>query len=84
MSRPQTEPRALNHLLDAAFATLSELGNDTYAALLKDQLDPRTFVEFLRRTAHRHPAVYREVLGALGPRAVARWGVGLARTWWST
>jgi hypothetical protein len=39
----------------------------------------RDFVAFLRRTAAKHPSVYREVMKALGPMKMARWGVHLVR-----
>lgn len=68
---------AMNALLDDAFATLEEMGNDAFAALLQDRMTASDFTTFLRRTASRHPAVYREALGALGPRAGARWAMRL-------
>jgi lycopene cyclase CruA len=69
----------LNGLLDAAFGVLEEMGNDDFAALLKDRMGGRRFTEFLRLTGARHPIVYREVLRALGPIPAARWGARLAR-----
>ncbi len=69
----------LNGLLDAAFGVLEDMGNDDFNDLLKDRMGGRRFTEFLRRTGARHPAVYREVMRALGPMAAARWGVRLAR-----
>ncbi|MDB4943162.1 MAG: hypothetical protein JWP97_2696 [Labilithrix sp.] len=69
----------LNGLLDAAFGTLEDLGNDEFAALLQDRMSGKRFTDFLRRTGARHPAVYRDVMRALGPVAAARWGVRLAR-----
>jgi lycopene cyclase CruA len=74
---------ALNRLLDAAFATLHELGEESYAALLRDEMRPADFVAFLRRTAVRHPAVWRQVMVGLGPWTAARWGAGVARSVWS-
>jgi lycopene cyclase CruA len=68
---------AMNALLDDAFATLEEMGNEPFAALLQDRMDASTFTTFLRRTAWKHPAVYREVLGSLGARASARWAATL-------
>lgn len=70
---------SLNALLDDAFASLEEMGNGSFAALLKDRMTAREFVAFLRRTATRHPAVYGEVMKALGPMKMARWGVHLVR-----
>lgn len=68
----------LNGLLDAAFGVLEDMGNPAFSALLKDRMEGRRFTEFLRRTGARHPAVYREVLRALGPVGAARWGARLA------
>jgi lycopene cyclase CruA len=68
---------SMNALLDDAFGTLEEMGNDAFAALLQDRMAAPAFTTFLRRTAWRHPAVYREVLGSLGPRASARWATSL-------
>jgi lycopene cyclase CruA len=81
MSDPPAGPRAhaLNGLLDAAFATLHEMGDGPYGALLRDEMGMADFVAFLRRTARRRPRVYREVLGTLGPRRATRWGLNLAR-----
>lgn len=70
--------RTMNALLDDAFGTLEAMGNDAFAALLKDRMDGRSFTTFLRRTAARHPAVYREVLGALGAGGSMRWAARLA------
>lgn len=70
---------SLNALLDDAFGSLEEMGNESFAALLKDRMGARAFVGFLRRTAARHPSVYGEVMKALGPMKMARWGVSLAR-----
>ncbi len=71
---------ALNALLDASFATLVELGDESYGRLLRDEASLPEFVTFLRRTAARHPQVYREVFARLGPAAVSRWGFGLVRS----
>lgn len=77
MASSALQGSSMNALLDDAFATLEGLGNDAFAALLQDRMDARTFTTFLRRTAWRHPAVYREVLGALGAGESARWAVSL-------
>jgi lycopene cyclase CruA len=69
----------LNELLDAAFATLHGLGDDAYAALLRDEMKAPRFVAFLRETARRHPAVWGKVMRGLGPWAAGRWGLGVAR-----
>ena len=71
---------ALNQLLDAAFATLHEMGSVPYAQLLRDEMSPRDFVTFLRRTASRHPEVWRKVMRGLGPWAAGVWGTNVARS----
>lgn len=70
----------INALLGAAFASLSELGNESYAALLQDRMSAREFARFLRFTARRHPSVYHATFRATGPVALGRWGLGLARS----
>lgn len=70
---------ALNALLDIAFATLAEMGDGAYAALLRDEMSPGQFVRFLRRTSARRPRVYLDVLRMLGPAAVWSWGRSLGR-----
>ncbi|XYH99133.1 lycopene cyclase [Sorangium sp. So ce1128] len=81
MARPPGGARGgeMNALLNTAFAVLHAMGNDTYAALLRDEMQPADFVRFLRETAARRPEVYREVVSALPIRAIGRWGAGLAR-----
>jgi lycopene cyclase CruA len=69
-----------NELLDAAFAVLHEMGEEAYARLLRDEMDVASFVRFLRRTAARHPGVWRKIARTLGIRTVAHWSLGLART----
>ncbi|QSQ24778.1 lycopene cyclase [Pyxidicoccus parkwayensis] len=84
MASPSREPALrgeLNGLLDAAFASLHEMGNGPYAALIKDQMVGTDFVRFLALVARRRPRVYREVLALArhGPLATARWLEGLSR-----
>ncbi len=69
----------LNQLLDAAFRTLHAMGPVHYAALLRDEMQPRHFVEFLWKTAAEHPAVYTNVLRGMGPALAGRWAYGVAR-----
>ncbi len=69
----------LNGLLDAAFGALSEMGNARYASLLRDELSPGGVVQFLRRTAARHPAVWGKVVRGLGVGPAGRWSLGVAR-----
>lgn len=70
----------LNDLLDAAFGVLSEMGPAKYAQMLRDEATPGDVVEFLRRTASRHPAVWRKVWRGLGPMRAAKWGASVARS----
>jgi lycopene cyclase CruA len=84
MADPVTDPgRAdeLNELLDAAFASLHELGDGPYGALIRDEMSIDDFTSFLWRTSLKMPRVYQEVTKLLGPRFVARWGTGLASRW---
>lgn len=74
---------ALNALLDAAFGTLAEMGEERYAELLRDEMNARDFLTFLRATAARHPAVWGKVWRGIGPLTATRWGAGLARSVWS-
>jgi lycopene cyclase CruA len=74
------EGQEMNTLLDAAFRTLHEMGDEPYARLLRDQMKPSTFVAFLRQTAARHPAVWGKIVRGLGFKVVGRWGLGLARS----
>jgi lycopene cyclase CruA len=71
---------AMNELLDAAFRSLHAMGDETYAALLKDELPPSRFIEFLRATAGIRRSVYLDTLRGLGPIAAGRWGLRVAST----
>jgi len=73
----------LNDLLDAAFATLHRMGPDAYASLLRDEMRPARFVEFLRKTAALHPRVWGKVARGLGVRAAGKWSLGVARSMFS-
>lgn len=68
---------ALNELLDAAFATLAEMGQEAFGALLRDEMSLREAATFLRATARKRPRVYWDVLRGLGPRATLGWGASL-------
>lgn len=70
---------ALNALLDAAFTTLEELGQDAYASLLQDTMSAESFVRFLRRTAQRYPSVWPTVFRGLGLRRSGKFGLTVAR-----
>lgn len=71
-------PGAANHLLDAAFASLFELGPGPYRALLRDELAPTELVRFLYATSAKRRAVYTDVARVLGLRDTSRWALGLA------
>jgi lycopene cyclase CruA len=73
------DPSAVNALLDAAFRSLHELGDDTYGQFVRDEIGFRDFIRFMRRTARRHPTVYDEVFARLTPGEIARWTLRLAR-----
>jgi lycopene cyclase CruA len=73
---------ALNALLDAAFHSLWSMGNEPYARLLRDEMSPREVAMFLRRTAARHPAVWRTVLRVMPASSVGLWGFRAATALW--
>ena len=84
MARPSREPERrdeVNALLDTAFAALHAMGNEAYAALIKDQMKGTDFLRFLQRIARRRPRVYRDALtlAGFGPLAAVRWLEGLTR-----
>jgi len=72
----------VNRLLDAAFASLAELGNDAYAAFVRDEIGFRDFWTFMRRTAQRRPSIYDEVFAQLTPGEIARWTARFAALGW--
>jgi lycopene cyclase CruA len=72
------DPAATNRLLDAAFGSLFHEGNTTYGAMLRDELSPRDFARFLRRTSLERPEVYRDVARYLSPRELLRWAGSVA------
>jgi lycopene cyclase CruA len=85
--RPSADPQAVNQLLDAAFASLSELGDDVYAAFVRDQIGFSDFMRFMRATAKRRPTIYDEVFAQLSKAELARWSWklgGLALRKWKS
>jgi len=85
--RPSADPQAVNQLLDAAFASLSELGDDVYAAFVRDQIGFSDFMRFMRATAKRRPSIYDEVFAQLSKAEIARWSWklgGLALRKWKS
>lgn len=82
MATPDPDPaRAgdLNALLDAAFGSLYHMGNEAYAALIRDEMAPREFVRFLREVARRRSRVFLDVPGRLGLGTLLRWGGRVGR-----
>jgi lycopene cyclase CruA len=79
--RRRVDPAATNRLLDAAFRSLHERGNDFYAALLRDEMPLSDFVAFLYQTSKHRPEVYRDVGAYLGPGELLRWLRGLTAGW---
>jgi lycopene cyclase CruA len=79
MATGTLKENAMNALLGDAFATLAEMGNARYADLLKDRMNGRDFIAFLRETSKRHPRVYEEVMRSLGPIHAGRWGLRLLK-----
>lgn len=71
-------PSAANELLDAAFASLFELGPGPYRDLLRDEASPAALVRFLYATSTKRGAVYADVARVLGLRDASRWARGLA------
>jgi len=80
IASPDGDPAALNTLLDAAFATLAEMGPAAYQRLLRDEMEAAEFVRFLHRTSVKRPEVYPAVFRVLGAGGVSRWGAGIARS----
>jgi lycopene cyclase CruA len=73
------DPADINRLLDAAFTTLSEMGNDVYAAFVRDQIGFRDFMRFMQKTAKKRPTIYDEVFSVMSKGELAKWSWRLAR-----
>jgi lycopene cyclase CruA len=69
----------VNRLLDAAFASLAELGDDVYGAFVRDQIGFSDFMAFMRKTAARRPTIYDEVFAQLSKGELARWSWQLGK-----
>jgi lycopene cyclase CruA len=67
----------VNDLLDKAFATLHEMGQDIYAAFVRDQIGFKDFVAFMNTTAKKRPTIYNEVFAHLTRPEIARWTLRL-------
>jgi lycopene cyclase CruA len=77
--RPSSDPAAVNQLLDAAFASLADLGDETYGAFVRDQIGFRDFLTFMRATARRRPGIFDEVFATLSKAEMARWSLQLGK-----
>jgi lycopene cyclase CruA len=85
--RRSEDPDDVNRLLDAAFASLAELGDEVYGAFVRDQIGFSDFITFMRKTARRRPTIYDEVFAQLSPSEIARWSWRLGKLMlqqWST
>jgi lycopene cyclase CruA len=67
------DPQAINRLLDAAFASLAELGQETYSAFIRDEIAFAPFIRFMRLTAAREPSVYHQVFHHLRKSEILAW-----------
>ncbi len=76
--RPQA-PGAINQLLDVAFGTLFEQGNEVFGAFVRDEIDFPQFVRFMNRTAERLPGLYDRVFATLTKGELLRYSARLAR-----
>jgi len=72
------EPATINDLLNAAFATLHGMGEDTYRRFLQDDVDGGTFVRFMLGSAKLHPQVYQKIFRYLSLGEATTW---LYRLW---
>ena len=85
--RRSVDPADVNRLLDAAFASLAEMGDEVYGAFVRDQIGFSDFIRFMRATARRRPSIYDDVFSVLSPSEIARWSLklgGLALRKWSS
>lgn len=85
--RSERAPGDVNRLLDAAFSSLAERGNETYAAFVRDEIGFRDFLGFMRATARKRPSIYDEVFAQLSRAELMRWSgrfLKLAFRKWST
>jgi lycopene cyclase CruA len=77
--RPGTDPQDVNQLLDAAFSSLGELGDEVYGAFVRDQIGFGDFMRFMRATAKKRPSIYDEVFAQLSKAEIARWSWQLGK-----
>ena len=77
--RPGADPTEVNRLLDAAFSSLAELGDEVYAAFVRDQIGFSDFTRFMRATARKHPAIFDDVFRQLSAGELWRWSLRFGR-----
>ncbi|MGZ3427115.1 MAG: lycopene cyclase [Polyangia bacterium] len=77
--RPSADPQDVNRLLDAAFSSLGELGDEVYGAFVRDQIGFSDFMRFMRATAKKRPSIYDEVFAQLSKAEIARWSWQLGK-----
>jgi lycopene cyclase CruA len=77
--RPGSDPGEVNRLLDAAFASLAELGDEVYGAFVRDQIGFGDFTRFMRATARRHPRIFDDVFRQLSAGELWRWSLRFGR-----
>jgi lycopene cyclase CruA len=77
--RASADPADVNRLLDAAFASLAELGDEVYGSFVRDEIGFSDFMRFMRATARRRPGIYDEVFRQLSPSEIARWSLELGK-----
>ncbi len=78
-ARSPQAPQAINQLLDVAFGSLAELGNDVFGAFVRDEIQFPDFVRFMNRVAAKLPGLYSRVFDTLTKREMLRYGARLAR-----
>jgi lycopene cyclase CruA len=77
--RASADPQDVNRLLDAAFSSLGELGDEVYGAFVRDQIGFADFMRFMRATAKKRPTIYDEVFAQLSKAEIARWSLQLGK-----
>ncbi|MFO0660615.1 MAG: hypothetical protein U0165_12405 [Polyangiaceae bacterium] len=77
--RRHVDPAATNRLLDAAFRSLYEAGEATYASLLQDRMSPRSFASFLLKTSRLRPEVYSDSWSFMSGTEFVKWSTLVAR-----
>ncbi len=79
LNRAGDDSNEINRLLDVAFSTLSEMGEDSFAAFIRDEIGFTEFITFMRRTAARHGDIYQQVFRNLGAGELASWSARLTK-----